>query len=800
MMHLLLGGASLCGQVEFRVVDADGRGIPGAALVSGSGVGVVSDAEGWLRLEAGVDLDSTVWGVRCLGFIDRTMGGRELRAATEIRLEEAVLDLPMALVEAVSLTGGRPLAVPGAVTVLSAKALQRQGDTDIHRALRTVPGVYIQEEDGFGLRPNIGLRGSGSERSGRISILEDGIPIAPAPYTAPAAYYFPSVGRMAGIEVMKGASQIAHGPNTIGGAINFISTPIPSSFSGRVDARYGHFGTGRMHFHVGDGSGRIGWLVEAMRMGSGGFKVLDDGGDTGFDKLDLLGKLSWHSDGGARRAQRVELKLGTVGEQSNETYAGLTAADFASAPFRRYAGSGRDRMESRQSQGILTHVLDLGMGWKWTARAWATGFGRNWYKADRVSGADGEWVKLPALFEEENADPVRMEALDVFRGQSLGRVRLKANNRSYRTRGAEARLAWKGSGTGWQETEMSVRFHKDGMDRFQWTDDWTMSGGVLGSPEFGVPGTESNRIEWSRAWSGHARARWSRNGWTWIPGIRTEQILAQREDYGTSDADRTGAQLQVRRNVATAWLPGLGFQRSFGAHWSAFGGVHRGFLPPGSGEGVLPETAWSQELGLRCWKPRSEATMVGFGHLGRNLQGTDAASSGGTGEGEIFNGGSTRVLGLEALVNLTNGRRPEEGHRWELGLTYTFTDARFTTDFVSDYEAWGEVEAGDALPYLPRHQGTLRAGWAKGVWSFDGAIRRSGGMRTVAGSAPIAQVASVGGGTLVDATARLSLGGGCRFELSGRNLLDSVYLASARPAGLRPGMPRTLAAGFNVTF
>lgn len=253
------------GQQELHIVDADGRGIPGVALISENGTGHVTNAEGRILLSDTSALGhNVVWKLRCLGFTDRWVSSSDLKQGGALRLEEAVLDLPQALVEAVSLTGGRPMGVPGAVTVLSAKTLRRQGDVDIHRALRTVPGVYIQEEDGFGLRPNIGLRGSGSERSSRISVLEDGIPIAPAPYTAPSAYYFPSVGRMNGIEVMKGASQIAHGPNTVGGAINLISTPIPSDLSGRVDGRMGQFGTGRLHVHVGDGSGRIGWLIEAL--------------------------------------------------------------------------------------------------------------------------------------------------------------------------------------------------------------------------------------------------------------------------------------------------------------------------------------------------------------------------------------------------------------------------------------------------------------------------------------------------------------------------------------------------------
>ena len=89
----------------------------------------------------------------------------------------------------------------GSAYYLNEEQLEQFEFDDIHRILQTVPGVYIREEDGYGLRPNIGLRGATTERSSKITIMEVGILIAPAPYAAPAAYYFPNSARMTGIEV-----------------------------------------------------------------------------------------------------------------------------------------------------------------------------------------------------------------------------------------------------------------------------------------------------------------------------------------------------------------------------------------------------------------------------------------------------------------------------------------------------------------------------------------------------------------------------------------------------------------------
>ncbi len=287
----------------------------------------------------------------------------------------------------------------GSAVVIGAAQLELFEFDDIHRVLQGVPGVYIREEDGYGLRPNIGLRGATSERSSKIALMEDGILIAPAPYAAPAAYYFPMMSRMIQVEIFKGPSAIQYGPNTVGGAINMVSRGITENSveqggEGMFDLAYGqdnyqkahgYFSTNIASDNALTGKGKIGVLVEGIHLGSDGFKTLTDGQgnslDTGFEKNEVIMKLNYvplSSGNGSASNQFFQFKMGYGEETSNETYLGLTDEDFAANGKVRYLASQKDKMDWEHYQFQLSHYIELSDEFSLFSQAYHREFDRDW--------------------------------------------------------------------------------------------------------------------------------------------------------------------------------------------------------------------------------------------------------------------------------------------------------------------------------------------------------------------------------------------------------------------------------------
>ncbi|MFN9541586.1 MAG: TonB-dependent receptor plug domain-containing protein, partial [Alphaproteobacteria bacterium] len=74
------------------------------------------------------------------------------------------------------------LRVPGSGATIEGEQLERTRVFSVNEALRSVPGVLPRDEEGLGMRPNNGIRGLNPTRSTKVLLLEDGIPLAFAPY------------------------------------------------------------------------------------------------------------------------------------------------------------------------------------------------------------------------------------------------------------------------------------------------------------------------------------------------------------------------------------------------------------------------------------------------------------------------------------------------------------------------------------------------------------------------------------------------------------------------------------------
>ena len=713
--------------------------------------------------------------------------------------------LPEAEVGSVGLAAGSLDAseVPGSMQRLSSKALRTLAYADPIRTLHALAGLNLVQEDGFGLRPNIGMRGSGTDRSARVTLMEDGVLMAPAPYAAPSAYYFPMMARMESVEVRKGGSQIAFGPQTAGGAINFVSTKIPdAALAGRVRLESGSFRNQQMHAFVGGTHGQWGYSAEWMHLGSAGFKQLDGGGDTGFEKADLVTKLQWTSTSGRHV---VRAKGTTSDESSCETYLGLAQADYEATPFRRYSASANDLMTTGHTHAVVGHEFNPTPRWSMTTEAYRTSFVRNWYKLDRVVDTTGTTLKLADVLE----DPALVDALDWLRGGTTpdgAGLDVKANNRGYGARGVQHRGRWSFGGTAQHRLTYGVRAHEDFMDRFEWRDRYAMNDGTMALIAAGDSGSASNRVESARALAGHVRAALHYGAWTFTPGVRHERIDLSRVDYG-SDLDRTSDGTE-RTNDVVVWLPGLG------AHvdvvpglWTAFAGVHRGFVPPGSAPETEAEFSTNLEVGSRLSTRvlSGQITLFHSDHI--NLLGADLTANGGTGSGDQFNGGSSRARGVEFeavgdVLELTGASAffPDGKFHLPVRVSYTFTEAVFTQAFDSEFGPWGEVEVGDALPYLAPHQWSVAASWEAPKWSFDTNLRGMSAMRTVAGQGEVDPEQSTDAMAILDAGIRWRAEDQLEWFLGATNLLDDTYVVARRPYGVRPGMPRAFRMGVTVNF
>ena len=688
----------------------------------------------------------------------------------------------------------------GSAYYISPEEIRRLGYTDINRMLKAVPGVNMYEEDGFGLRPNISLRGTKAERSERISIMEDGVLAAPAPYSAPAAYYFPNVARMEAIEVLKGSSQVQYGPFTTGGAINLVSTPIPNSFSGKANISYGSKNTFKSHTSVGSSWKHFGYMVEYLRYQSDGFKKYEDHAAKGFKRNDIIAKIRVKTDHVKGVNHALELKFGYADENSDETYVGLSADDFKKTPFLRYAGSQMDKLKTDHRQWVATYLLTFSNKLKITTNAYYNYFHRNWYKLNDVRA--GITSKEKRSIADVLVDPeTNIRYFDILTGKTDREeeaLLVRANNRTYRSRGIQTRAEYRFNlNEFFFDLEFGLRYHADEEDRFQWDDSYSMKNKKMVLFMEGIHGTNANRVTSANALAGYLLAKLRYDAWTVTAGLRYEDVDLLKKDYTKEDLARSGKVRLETPNHARVLIPGVGLHYQLMPAASVFFGIHKGFAPPSAELYQKPESSVNMELGTRVAIGNFRAELIGFYNNYSNMLGSELAASGGAGTLEQFNVGEARVKGAEFLVQYQP--LPKSCNvRLPLQVSYTYTDTEIRNSFES--HSWGNVVRGDEIPYIFKHALNMQLGIeCKWFYANIGA-RYNSDMRTSPGQGTIAEREKVPANLIFDASLNVFVNKYLTVRLNAINLTNRVYLTSRHPAGLRAGHPFGIYAGANVQF
>ena len=768
------------------VTDINSNPVADANIVLSNGFGTTSDNDGSFAFTATVPTTATF---SAIGFADKSVTVSGGSVSVELSNRPVALDAVDVLADAASITSGMFLRSVRPSSVVSESELKQFNHTDIHRVVSRIPGVYVQEEDGLGLRPNIGIRGTGLERMEKLNVMEDGIIIAPAPYASPAAYYSPTMGRMQGLEIRKGSTQIKHGPFTTGGSLNYISTAIPSSSLNSVDFMVGSFGKTVLHVKSGNTMGQWGYLFEVYNDMTDGFKELDGGGNTGYAKTDVMAKVRYTMSVN----HAVEMKYSMTDEISDETYLGLSDDDYTTNPLRRYRASQLDEMDADHSQFVLSYAGKLSDNLTMAVSAYNNEFARNWYKLNKVDGLNLGLIADPA---GNAAAFALMDAMD----SDADAYRIKANNREYLSSGVQAVLNWSIEN---HDIQAGLRIHADEMDRFQWEDRYQMVGGKLNMTTAATPGTDSNRIDSAEATSVYVEDRMTSGNFIVTGGLRYEEITVKREDWGKTDPTRAG-DASIKEDTFDVIVPGVSVEYALEDGTTLGYGIHKGFAPHGPGgtkvvdgvtQEVKSEESWNHEWTVRSYEGLNGLELTFFMNKYDNLLGADTAATGGTGSNELYNGGAVDVSGLELYLRrmlMDNG-----SIQLPIEIAYTKTNTEFRESFDG---FWGDVSRGDELPYIPETMVSVNLGVNMNKTSVNIGLKHNSAARTTAGSGRLDDANSTDALTLIDLGVKHSLQNNITLSMGIKNLLDKDAVVARRPYGARPTMPRSISVGVNYNF
>jgi Fe(3+) dicitrate transport protein len=794
-------------QIAGRVVSND-KGVPFLSVyIQGTSNGSITNENGEFTLQ---DLpgEEMLLCIDGLGYktIHHPLAPASNKEDLLFQIEEDEL-----LLEEVVVTGSRVgllRYLPGSASIVQPGELAIAAPVSANEILRNIPGVHVVDEEGAGLRVNIGIRGLDPDRSRNALVLEDGIPVALAPYGEPEMYYSPNIERMSGMEVLKGNGSILFGPQTIGGVVNYITEDPGKEPAGKVSFRAGDFGYNSTLLKYSNTIRNTGFTINYNR------KTAQEFGPTWFLLHDLNSKLVMDLS----PKSRLTMKLGVYDENSNSTYVGITQAMYDEGGFDYMNIAPDDNLHIRRYAMSASHAYLLSDGLKLNTTVFAYTTSRDWNRQD--------FTYDPGV---SRLTGISYGTADAFEGAIYMRNGTGQRNRQFEVAGIEPRLSYR--------YELLNKTSKlDAGVRFLYERAYEQR--VNGTRA----GVSSGELRNDEARTGNAFSSFVQHKTLFTDqlsvtaGLRTESIWYERDIYRLNHTDT----LIGNSTRDFALIPGAGMNYNVSEKVGLFTGLHRGYAPPRtkdaiSNEGVAleleAENSWNYELGMRAEILQTKLELTAFYMNFSNQVIPVSESAGGAGAGYI-NGGATTHKGAEmSLLVPLNG---QASGKWNNSFMVagTVVDSRFSSDRYILEKTGTDLEKtpvyvnvkGNKTPYAPEL--TLASSLVLDYAGIIG-LRLSGNyigeqftdaLNTVDVRDHIAQDAAdpdfdycqatlngrigiMPARFVADASVWYRLGqSGLEFTLAIKNLTDERYIASRRPQGIRVGMPRFISGGVSYTF
>jgi len=700
--------------------------------------------------------------------------------------------------------------IPGSGRVVTKEDLERNHRFTINEALREVPGVNVRDEDGFGLRPNIGIRGLNPTRSTKVHIMEDGVPIMLMPYGDASSYYFPPLFRFDRIEVLKGSGQLLFGPQSIGGVMNLITRMPSAKPEGHLQVTGGNLSYANTHFDYGGMWGKNGYLLDVTHFQGTSPRF--------FQNRVKVDDVSFKTVQELSDRTTILAKFNYYREDSNIGYQGITEKQWGEnahhSPFHN------DTMDFRRLgfHVAVNHMFTANLTsttnffGHYISRDW----GRQMQDKDGVAGGAACTLTGGTI----GGDCVTGNSIDATAADALPANGRFVNARKYWVYGVEPRfhLDHKVLGVN-SEADFGVRYMSEQSERKQFINITSGTGQSCPQTQTGCLGEDTLRT--TNAYAMFFQNRFHvTNQITITPGFRVEHV-----NYDQQNKLANAGNGVFSKTSLTKPLGGIGITYTLVKQYTLFAGFHQGFAPPQISDAIQsnvvvdldPELSLNYELGLRGQPTHwlgFETTLFRMDFQNQIISQSVAGGSGATNT----NGGRTAHTGIEFaakmdLLDLAKGQNKNEDITLDINYTWLgqaeFRGNRNSSLSVSALlpgEATTVSVNNNRLPYAPKNLLTAGLGYANRNIGFDIRMESQcisdmfGDDRNTHNPTPNGQRGIIRGWCIMNASANQYVKPiKTTFFVTGKNLLDQLYMVD-RTRGIYPGLPLLVQAGAKWTF